>query len=44
MGFVSAAKRLRERVEREARGAAEPRVTAERAARSLAALAGEGVG
>jgi chlorophyllide a reductase subunit Z len=40
---ISAAKRLRDRVEREARQAAEPRVTAERAARSLAALATEGV-
>jgi chlorophyllide a reductase subunit Z len=34
---ISAAKRLRERVERDARAAAEPRVTAARAARSLAA-------
>jgi chlorophyllide a reductase subunit Z len=33
---ISAAKRLRERVEREARAAAEPRVTAERVARALA--------
>jgi chlorophyllide a reductase subunit Z len=39
---ISAAKRLRERVEREAREAAEPTVTAERAARSLGALAPEG--
>jgi chlorophyllide a reductase subunit Z len=33
---ISAARRLRERVERDARAAAEPRVTAARAARSLA--------
>ena len=39
---ISAAKRLRDRVEREARDAAEPRVTAEVAARALAAMA-EGV-
>jgi chlorophyllide a reductase subunit Z len=38
---ISAAKRLRDTVEREARAAREPRVTAERAARSLA-MAAEG--
>ncbi|GAA0577463.1 chlorophyllide a reductase subunit Z [Craurococcus roseus] len=40
---ISAAKRLRDRVEREAREAAEPRVTAERARRALGSMAAEGV-